>query len=172
MSSCHPRSCHVYRSQAQTKRNPQMLSFRPKPSTDQTQSINVVISTEAKHRPNAIHKMLSFRPKRSEVEKPAVPFRQRLSIKSTGKSHASERSSHVGFSRSIRNTFFSLRQRLICFSRAIAADGVVNRSNQTSRSQPYSLVNPSNLPPLCCFTRTLRSLVKPTYKTLLRFATK
>jgi len=46
---------------------------------------------------------------------------------STAPSHCNDKSSQVGFSRSIKATFFSRRHRLICFSRAIPAEAVENR---------------------------------------------
>ena len=61
---------------------------------------------------------------------------------------------------------------LICFSRAIAAEAEVKRSNQTSLSHRYALVKPPNRPSRCCLTRILMSLVKPTYNTRLRSATR
>jgi hypothetical protein len=56
----------------------------------------------------------------------------------------------VGFSCSINHTFFSRLHRLICFSRAMASEALVKRSNQTNLPQPYALVKPSNLPSRCC----------------------
>src|SRR5690349_3474256 len=72
------------------------------------------------------------------------------------------KSFHSGFISLINAIFFSRRQLLICFSRAIALRTYWNCSKQTNRFTPYFFVNPSISPNLCSTVRRSRSLVMPT----------
>ena len=69
-----------------------------------------------------------------------------------GVPHSSDKSCQVGFNDSIRAIFFSRRQRLICFSRAIASRMSPKIWYHTSRSMLYLAVNPSSNK--CCFVLT------------------
>ena len=59
--------------------------------------------------------------------------------------HSSDKSCQAGFSNSIKLIFFSLRQRLICFSRAMATWMSPRISYHTKRSMLYFAVNPTNV---------------------------